>query len=52
MSTVSFQVFRSVGQTLLDDGKSGIDVLMLDILANLRLPVVDRLRDQKMHESD
>jgi hypothetical protein len=49
---VSFQIFGRVGQTLVDDGKSSIDVLILDILANLWLPVVVGLRGEKMHETE
>jgi hypothetical protein len=37
---------------LVDDGKSSIDVLVLDIVANLWLPVVGRLRGEKTHETD
>jgi hypothetical protein len=37
---------------LVDDGKSSIDMLILDILANLWLPVVGRLRGEKTHETD
>jgi hypothetical protein len=50
--TVSFQVLGRVGQTLINDGKGSIDVLTLDCLANLWLPVVGRLRGEKMHETD
>jgi hypothetical protein len=49
---VSFQIFRRVGQTLVDDGKSNIEVLVLDILAHLCLPVVPGLRGEKLHETD
>jgi hypothetical protein len=35
-----------------DAGKSSIDVLVLDILANLWLPVVGRLRGEKMYKTD
>jgi len=49
---VSFQIFWCVRQTLVDEGKSGIDVLVLDILAHLFLPIAGRLRGEKLHETD
>jgi hypothetical protein len=49
---MSFQIFGCVDQTLVDYGKSSIDVLILDILANLWLPVVNGLGGEKMHETE
>jgi hypothetical protein len=49
---VSFQIFRRVGQALLDDGKSSIETLIADFIANLWLPFAGGLPGEKLHENE
>ena len=49
---MSFHVFRGNGQALVDDGKRGIEVLVLDFIVNSWLPFVGSLSSEKLREHE